>query len=186
VKSLTCLELFGGADGRALELEQAGFIHKTVIECDPHACLTLRRRGSQRGRDQHRSQASCYRYYGTAQLDEAHLVVMLRQLRLPLAAVKALLACDPADAVGDDSIPVLSHLWHLRSSGRCVVRGDCTKVRGRCRRSFRWSAVMRCECGRSPEVSGERGHVQAKRRAAAGGAADHDGSEVRYARSCLR
>ena len=43
-------------------------------------------------------QASGYRYYGTAQLEEARLVVMLRQLQLPLAAVKELLACDPAGA----------------------------------------------------------------------------------------
>ena len=43
-------------------------------------------------------QASGYRYYDTAQLDEARLVVMLRQLELPLAAIKELLACDPADA----------------------------------------------------------------------------------------
>jgi DNA-binding transcriptional MerR regulator len=42
--------------------------------------------------------ASGYRYYGTDQLDEARLVVMLRQLQLPLAAIKELLACDPADA----------------------------------------------------------------------------------------
>jgi DNA-binding transcriptional MerR regulator len=42
--------------------------------------------------------ASGYRYYDTAQLDEARLVVMMRQLLLPLAAVKELLACDPADA----------------------------------------------------------------------------------------
>ena len=43
-------------------------------------------------------QASGYRYYDTAQLGEARLVVMLRQLQLPLAVVKELLACDPADA----------------------------------------------------------------------------------------
>ncbi len=43
-------------------------------------------------------QESGYRYYGTAQLEEARLVVMLRQLQLPLAAIKELLACDPADA----------------------------------------------------------------------------------------
>ena len=41
---------------------------------------------------------SGYRYYDIAQLEEARLVVMLRQLQLPLAAVKELLACDPADA----------------------------------------------------------------------------------------
>ena len=43
-------------------------------------------------------QASGYRYYDTTQLDEARLVVMLRQLQLPLKAVKELLGCDPADA----------------------------------------------------------------------------------------
>jgi DNA-binding transcriptional MerR regulator len=43
-------------------------------------------------------QASGYRYYDTAQLDDARLVVMMCQLQLPLAAVKELLACDPADA----------------------------------------------------------------------------------------
>jgi DNA-binding transcriptional MerR regulator len=43
-------------------------------------------------------QASGYRYYDTAQLDQARLVVMLRQLELPLAAIKELLACDPAVA----------------------------------------------------------------------------------------
>ena len=42
--------------------------------------------------------ASGYRYYDTAQLEKARLVVMLRQLQLPLAAIKELLACDPADA----------------------------------------------------------------------------------------
>lgn len=43
-------------------------------------------------------QASGYRYYDTTQLDQARLVVMMRQLQLPLAAIKELLACDPADA----------------------------------------------------------------------------------------
>jgi DNA-binding transcriptional MerR regulator len=43
-------------------------------------------------------QASGYRYYDTAQLDQARLVVMLRELQLPLKRVKELLACDPADA----------------------------------------------------------------------------------------
>jgi DNA-binding transcriptional MerR regulator len=42
--------------------------------------------------------ASGYRYYDTAQLDQARLVVMLRQLQLPLMVVRELLACDPADA----------------------------------------------------------------------------------------
>ena len=43
-------------------------------------------------------QGSGYRYYDTAQLDQARLVVMMRQLQLPLAAVRELLACDRADA----------------------------------------------------------------------------------------
>ena len=43
-------------------------------------------------------QASGYRYYDSAQLGQARLVVMLRQLQLPLKAVKELLACDPAEA----------------------------------------------------------------------------------------
>jgi DNA-binding transcriptional MerR regulator len=43
-------------------------------------------------------QASGYRYYDSAQLEDARLVVMLRQLQLPLATIKELLASDPADA----------------------------------------------------------------------------------------
>ncbi len=42
--------------------------------------------------------ASGYRYYDRAQLEQARLVAMLRQLDLPLAAIKELLACDPIDA----------------------------------------------------------------------------------------
>jgi DNA-binding transcriptional MerR regulator len=42
--------------------------------------------------------ASGYRYYDPAQLEEARRVVMLRELQLPLAAIKELLACDPGDA----------------------------------------------------------------------------------------
>jgi DNA-binding transcriptional MerR regulator len=43
-------------------------------------------------------QVSGYRYYDSAQLGAARLVVMLRELQLPLKAVKELLACDPAEA----------------------------------------------------------------------------------------
>ena len=43
-------------------------------------------------------QASGYRYYDTAQLDQARLVVMMRQLQLPLPAIRELLACDRAVA----------------------------------------------------------------------------------------
>ncbi len=41
---------------------------------------------------------SGYRYYDIGQLDAARLVAMLRQLQVPLTAIKELLACDPADA----------------------------------------------------------------------------------------
>jgi DNA-binding transcriptional MerR regulator len=44
--------------------------------------------------------ASGYRYYDLAQLEKARLIAMLRQLDMPLTAVKDLLACDPADAAG--------------------------------------------------------------------------------------
>ena len=43
-------------------------------------------------------QDSGYRYYDALQLDTARLVAMLRQLEIPLAAIRELLACDPADA----------------------------------------------------------------------------------------
>ena len=43
-------------------------------------------------------EASGYRYYDVAQLDAARLVAMLRQLDLPLAAIRELLACDPVAA----------------------------------------------------------------------------------------
>jgi DNA-binding transcriptional MerR regulator len=42
--------------------------------------------------------ASGYRYYDVAQLDDARLIGMLRQLDFPLAAIKELIACDPVDA----------------------------------------------------------------------------------------
>jgi DNA-binding transcriptional MerR regulator len=43
-------------------------------------------------------EATGYRYYDAGQLEEARLVAMMRQLDLPLAEIKELLACDPADA----------------------------------------------------------------------------------------
>ena len=43
-------------------------------------------------------EASGYRYYDVAQLEAARLVAMLRQLDLPLAAIRELLVCDPVDA----------------------------------------------------------------------------------------
>jgi DNA-binding transcriptional MerR regulator len=43
-------------------------------------------------------EASGYRYYDIAQLEDARLVAMLRQLEMPLAAIRELIACDPVDA----------------------------------------------------------------------------------------
>lgn len=42
--------------------------------------------------------ASGYRYYDVGQVSDARFIAMLRQLEFPLAAIKELLACDPADA----------------------------------------------------------------------------------------
>ncbi len=42
-------------------------------------------------------ETSGYRYYDAGQLEAARLVAMLRQLGLPLAAIKELLVCDPVD-----------------------------------------------------------------------------------------
>jgi DNA-binding transcriptional MerR regulator len=42
--------------------------------------------------------ASGYRYYDVAQLEQARLIAILRQLDVRLTTVKELLACDPADA----------------------------------------------------------------------------------------
>lgn len=43
-------------------------------------------------------QASGYRYYDTGQVEQARLVGMLRQLQMPLPAIRELLGCDPAAA----------------------------------------------------------------------------------------
>jgi DNA-binding transcriptional MerR regulator len=45
-------------------------------------------------------EVSGYRYYDVAQLEDARLVAMLRQLDLSLAAIRKLVACNPADAAG--------------------------------------------------------------------------------------
>ena len=43
-------------------------------------------------------EASGYRYYDVAQLEDAHFVAMLRQLDFRLATIRKLVACDPVDA----------------------------------------------------------------------------------------
>ena len=40
--TLTSVEICTGAGGQALGLEQAGFVHRAVVEIDQHACNTLR------------------------------------------------------------------------------------------------------------------------------------------------
>lgn len=40
--ALTSVEICTGAGGQALGLHKAGFVHRAVVEIDPHACATLR------------------------------------------------------------------------------------------------------------------------------------------------
>jgi DNA-binding transcriptional MerR regulator len=60
---------------------------------------------------------SGYRYYDDTQLEAARLVAMLRQLDLPLAAIKELLACDPVDAAER-----ISEHWRKVESGHDARR----------------------------------------------------------------
>ena len=85
-------------------------------------------------------QASGYRYYDTAQLEEARLVVMLRQLQLPLAAIKELLACDPADAAKR----VAEH-WREAEAAHDARRGlaDHLVSRLRGKRSVMYEVALR-------------------------------------------
>jgi DNA-binding transcriptional MerR regulator len=85
-------------------------------------------------------QASGYRYYDPAQLEQARLVVMLRQLQLPLAAVKELLACDPADAAAR----VAEH-WRDAEAAHDARRGlaDHLVSRLRGKRSVMYEVALR-------------------------------------------
>jgi DNA-binding transcriptional MerR regulator len=49
-------------------------------------------------------EVSGYRYYDVAQLEDARLVSMLRQLDFSLAAIRKLVACDPVDAAGQIAV----------------------------------------------------------------------------------
>jgi DNA-binding transcriptional MerR regulator len=85
-------------------------------------------------------QASGYRYYDTAQLEEARLVVMLRQLQLPLAAVKELLECDPADAAAR-----IAEHWRHAEAAHDARRGlaDHLVSRLRGKKSVMYEVAMR-------------------------------------------
>ena len=58
--------------------------------------------------------ANGYRYYDVSQLDDARLIAMLRQLELPLAAVKELLACDRKEAAAR----IVTHWSNVESTHR--------------------------------------------------------------------
>ena len=85
-------------------------------------------------------QASGYRYYDTAQLDDARLVVMLRELQFPLAAIKELLACDPADA----ALRIAEH-WRDAEAAHDARRelADYLVNRLRGKRSVMYEVAMR-------------------------------------------
>jgi DNA-binding transcriptional MerR regulator len=85
-------------------------------------------------------EASGYRYYAAAQLDAARLVAMLRQIDLPLAMIRELLACDPVDAaariaahwrevesVHDARRALADHLVNLLSGKRSVMYEVATR-----------------------------------------------------------
>jgi DNA-binding transcriptional MerR regulator len=83
---------------------------------------------------------SAYRYYDATQLDDARLVAMLRQLEFPLATIKELVTCDPADAA--DRIAVY---WReaetLHDARRDLADYLVNKLRGK--RSFMYEVATR-------------------------------------------
>jgi DNA-binding transcriptional MerR regulator len=84
--------------------------------------------------------ASGYRYYDIAQLDQARLVVMMRELQLPLAAIKQLLACDPGDAAER-----IEEHWHDAEAAHDARRGlaDYLVNRLRGKRSVMYEVATR-------------------------------------------
>jgi DNA-binding transcriptional MerR regulator len=91
-------------------------------------------------------QGSGYRYYDAAQLDDARLVVMLRQLQLPLTAVKELLACDP-----DDAATRIAEYWRDTEAAHDARRdlADYLVNRLRGKRTVMYEVAMREMPGRS-------------------------------------
>jgi DNA-binding transcriptional MerR regulator len=83
---------------------------------------------------------SGYRYYDVAQLDDARLVAMLRQLEFPLAAIKELVATDPFDAAEQ----IAAH-WReaetLHDARRDLADYLVNKLRGK--RSFMYEVTTR-------------------------------------------
>lgn len=81
-----------------------------------------------------------YRYYDDAQLETARLVAMLRQLDLPLAAIRELLASDPVDAAQQ-----ISTYWRevesTHDARRELADYLVNKLRGR--RSFMYEVATR-------------------------------------------
>jgi DNA-binding transcriptional MerR regulator len=63
-------------------------------------------------------EGSGYRYYDITQLEAARVVAILRQLDVPLADIKELLACDPADAARR-----IAEHWQQTEAAHAARRG---------------------------------------------------------------
>jgi DNA-binding transcriptional MerR regulator len=85
-------------------------------------------------------EVSGYRYYDDAQLETARLISMLRQLDLSLAAIRKLVACDPADAANQ----IAAH-WRKAESAHDARRelADYLVDKLRGKESFMYEVAIR-------------------------------------------
>jgi DNA-binding transcriptional MerR regulator len=81
-----------------------------------------------------------YRYYDVAQLEDARLIAMLRQLGFPLATIKELVTCDPVDAA-DRIAAYWREAETLHDARRDLADYLVNKLRGK--RSFMYEVATR-------------------------------------------
>ena len=74
---------------------------------------------------------SGYRYYDVAQLEDARLIAMLRQLEFSLAEIRELVACDPADAAEPDCAALARKPSPLHDARRDLADYVVNKLRGK-------------------------------------------------------
>ena len=96
---------------------------------------------------------SGYRYYDVAQLEDARLVSMLRQLDLSLAAIRKLVACDPVDAGNQ----IAAH-W------RKVRPRRTPRARRLPRQPTDWKEAHRVRSRHTRDARAERALLEAQRR----------------------